>query len=37
VAEAVLFCVTRPPHVNVSQVRIMPTSQASTALVHRKG
>lgn len=36
VAEAVLFCVTRPSHVNVSQLRIMPTSQASTSMVHRK-
>jgi serine 3-dehydrogenase len=37
VAEAVLFCVTRPPHVNVNQIRILPTAQASTTLVHRKG
>jgi len=37
VAEAVLFCVTRPPHVNVNQVRIMPTAQASSTTVHRKG
>ena len=37
IAEAVLFCVTRPPHVNVSQIRILPTAQASAVLVHRKG
>jgi len=36
IAEAILFCVTRPPHVNVSQVRILPTAQASAMLVHRK-
>ncbi|MCF8063323.1 MAG: SDR family NAD(P)-dependent oxidoreductase [Deltaproteobacteria bacterium] len=37
VAEAILFCVTRPPHVNVNQLRIMPTAQASSTMVHRKG
>jgi serine 3-dehydrogenase len=37
VAEAILFCVTRPPHVNIHQLRIMPTSQASATIVHRKG
>jgi NADP-dependent 3-hydroxy acid dehydrogenase YdfG len=37
VAEAILFCVTRPPHVNVNQVRIMPAAQASATAVHRKG
>ncbi len=37
VADAVLFCVTRPPHVNVNQVRIVPTAQASATTVHRKG
>jgi 3-hydroxy acid dehydrogenase / malonic semialdehyde reductase len=36
VAEAVLFCVTRPAHVNVTQIRIMPTAQASAAVVHRR-
>jgi 3-hydroxy acid dehydrogenase / malonic semialdehyde reductase len=35
VAEAVLFCVTRPPHVNIHQVRIMPTSQAAAMVAHR--
>ena len=37
IAEAVLFCVTRPPHVNISQLRILPTAQATATLVHRKG
>jgi 3-hydroxy acid dehydrogenase/malonic semialdehyde reductase len=36
VAEAVLFCVTRPPHVNIHQLRIMPTVQASANIMHRK-
>ena len=36
VAEAVLFCANRPPHVNISEVIIMPTDQASTTMVNRK-
>jgi len=36
VAEAVLFCATRPAHVNISEVIVMPTAQASTMLVHRR-
>jgi NADP-dependent 3-hydroxy acid dehydrogenase YdfG len=35
VADAVLWCVTRPPHVNVQSVLIMPTDQASAHAVHR--
>ncbi|MCX6566128.1 MAG: SDR family oxidoreductase [Candidatus Aminicenantes bacterium] len=36
VAEAVLFCATRPPHVNISEVIVMPTDQASTTMIHRR-
>jgi serine 3-dehydrogenase len=36
VADAVVWCATRPLHVNVSEVVVMPTAQASTMLVHRK-
>ncbi len=35
VAEAVLFCATRPPHVQLAQILILPTNQGSTTLVHR--
>jgi 3-hydroxy acid dehydrogenase/malonic semialdehyde reductase len=35
VAEAVLFCASRPPHVQLSEIIILPTAQASTTLVHR--
>lgn len=35
IADAVVWCATRPAHVNVSEVVIMPTAQASTTLVHR--
>jgi 3-hydroxy acid dehydrogenase/malonic semialdehyde reductase len=36
IAEAIVWCATRPPHVNISEVVVMPTAQASTSLVHRK-
>lgn len=36
VADAVLWCATRPPHVNVQDLVIMATDQASTTLVNRK-
>ena len=36
VADAVVWCATRPLHVNISEVVVMPTAQASTTLVHRK-
>jgi serine 3-dehydrogenase len=35
VAETVLFCVTRPPHVQIAEVIILPTAQASPTMVHR--
>jgi len=36
IAEAVVFCCTRPPHVNIHQLRIMPTAQASSTIAHRE-
>jgi 3-hydroxy acid dehydrogenase/malonic semialdehyde reductase len=36
IADAVVWCAMRPPHVNVSEMIVMPTAQASTTLVHRK-
>lgn len=35
IAEAILFVVTRPPHVNINDMLIMPTAQASAAVAHR--
>lgn len=36
VADAVHWCLTRPPHVNVQSVLLMPTGQAAPHLVHRR-
>jgi len=36
IADAVLVCATRPPHVNISEIVVMPTAQASTTLAHRR-
>lgn len=36
VAESVIFCATRPPHVSIHDMLIMPTAQASTQVVHKK-
>jgi len=35
VAEAILFAVTRPPHVNIDDMLIMSTAQASASRIHR--
>jgi 3-hydroxy acid dehydrogenase/malonic semialdehyde reductase len=36
IAQAAVWCATRPPHVNISEIVVMPTAQASATLVHRK-
>jgi len=35
VADAVVYCATRPPHVSISQIVITPTHQASALVTHR--
>lgn len=35
VADVVLFCATRPPHVNISEVLLVPTDQAGSTLFNR--
>jgi 3-hydroxy acid dehydrogenase/malonic semialdehyde reductase len=36
IAQAILFAVTRPPHVNIDEILIMPTAQASATIINRK-
>lgn len=36
VAECIWFVVTRPPHVNINDMLVMPTAQANASLFHRK-
>lgn len=36
IADAIIYCATRPPHVNISEIIIMPTDQASATLIARK-
>jgi serine 3-dehydrogenase len=35
VADAILYCATRPPHVNISEIIMMPVDQSSATLVNR--
>ncbi len=37
VAEAVVWCVTRPPHVNVQELLLMPSDQAAVYASHARG
>ncbi len=36
VADAIVWAVTRPPHVNIDQMTIRPLDQATATLVHRR-
>jgi len=36
IADVVLFCATRPPHVDIGEVVVMPTDQASVHHVHKR-
>ena len=35
VADAVIYCASRPPHVNVHEMILMPSAQASATMTHR--
>jgi 3-hydroxy acid dehydrogenase / malonic semialdehyde reductase len=37
IADAVLYCATRKPHVNVSELIVFPVDQASVNHIHRSG
>jgi len=36
VAETILFAVTRPPHVNISELTVVPSAQASVQHIYRR-
>ncbi|HIK42671.1 SDR family oxidoreductase [Thermoleptolyngbya sp. M55_K2018_002] len=36
IADVVLYCATRPAHVNINDVILMPVAQASTTMAHRR-
>lgn len=36
VAEAILFCATTPPHVNINEIILTPIAQASSSQIYRK-
>jgi 3-hydroxy acid dehydrogenase / malonic semialdehyde reductase len=36
VAETILFALSRPAHVNISEILLVPTDQATPTLVHRR-
>lgn len=35
IAEEIVWAASRPPHVNIAEVFVMPTNQATPWLVHR--
>lgn len=36
IADAVLYCASRPPHVQINEIIIFPTAQRSSTMVHRE-
>jgi NADP-dependent 3-hydroxy acid dehydrogenase YdfG len=36
IADAILYCASCPPHVNISEMIIMPTAQACATMMHRE-
>jgi NADP-dependent 3-hydroxy acid dehydrogenase YdfG len=36
IAESILFMITRPPHVNIGDILILPTAQASATVINRE-
>jgi NADP-dependent 3-hydroxy acid dehydrogenase YdfG len=36
IADSVIYCATRPPHVNVSEITLLAAKQASAMVVHRE-
>jgi NADP-dependent 3-hydroxy acid dehydrogenase YdfG len=36
IADAILYAITRPAHVNINELIIMPTAQPIPGIIHRK-
>jgi NADP-dependent 3-hydroxy acid dehydrogenase YdfG len=36
VADAVVYCASRPPHVNIAEITMLAARQASATIVHRE-
>ena len=36
IAETIVFCATRPVHVDVREINIYPTAQTAALMVHRE-
>lgn len=36
IADAAYYCLTRPPHVDIAEMTIMPTAQAAASVIHRE-
>jgi len=36
IAETILWCLQRPPHVNIQELVIFPTDQVAIQMVHRR-
>jgi serine 3-dehydrogenase len=36
IADVIYFCATRPPHVNISEMLVIPTDQSGATMVHRR-
>lgn len=36
IADVIYFCATRPPHVNISEMLVIPTDQSGSTMVHRQ-
>lgn len=37
IADAIIYCVTRPQHVNVAEIQIYPMAQVAPSIVYREG
>lgn len=36
IADVIYYCATRPAHVNISEIHLMPVAQSSATLIHRE-